>query len=87
MVRNYLHKRPLFLDATADLKDSAAVDAEFNSLEAKVAQFVGLCERLRAENHDLRQQLATARNDAKRLNERIDSAKVKLEGLLARIPD
>ena len=87
MVRNHLHKRPLFLDATADLKDSAAVDAEFNSLEAKVAQFVGLCERLRAENHDLRQQLATARNDAKRLNERIDSAKVKLEGLLARIPD
>ena len=87
MVRNHLHKRPLFLDATADLKDSSAVDAEFNSLEAKVAQFVGLCERLRAENHDLRQQLATARNDAKRLNERIDGAKVKLEGLLARIPD
>jgi cell division protein ZapB len=87
MVRNHLHKRPLFLDATADLKDSSAVDAEFNSLEAKVAQFVGLCERLRAENHDLRQQLATARNDAKRLTERIEGAKVKLESLLARIPD
>lgn len=82
-----MHKRPLFLDATADLKDSSAVDAEFNSLEAKVAQFVGLCERLRAENHDLRQQLATAKNDAKRLNERIEGAKVKLEGLLARMPD
>ena len=71
----------------AVLKDSASVDAEFNSLEAKVAQFVGLCERLRAENHDLRQQLATARNDAKRLNERIEGAKVKLESLLARMPD
>jgi cell division protein ZapB len=82
-----LHNRPLFLDAMADLKDSAAVDAEFNSLEAKVAQFVGLCERLRAENHDLRQQLATAKNDAKRLNERIEGAKVKLESLLARLPD
>jgi cell division protein ZapB len=82
-----LHKQPLFLDATADLKDSPAVDAEFNSLEAKVAQFVGLCERLRAENHDLRQQLATAKNDAKRLNERIEGAKVKLESLLARLPD
>ena len=87
MVRNHLHKQPLFLDATADLKDSPAVDAEFNSLETKVAQFVGLCERLRAENHDLRQQLATARNDAKRLNERIEGAKVKLESLLARLPD
>jgi len=87
MVRNHLHKRGLFLDATAELNDSAAVDAEFNSLEAKVAQFVGLCERLRAENHDLRQQLATAKNDAKRLNERIEGARVKLESLLARIPD
>ena len=63
------------------------VDAEFNSLEAKVAQFVGLCDRLRAENHDLRQQLASARNDAKRLNERIEGAKQKLESLLARLPD
>ena len=71
----------------ADLKHSSAVDAEFNSLEAKVAQFVGLCERLRAENHDLRQQLATAKNDAKRLNERIEGAKLKLESLLARLPD
>ena len=87
MVRKHLHKRALFLDATAELKDSAAVDAEFNSLEAKVVQFVGLCERLRAENHDLRQQLATAKNDAKRLNERIEGARVKLESLLARIPD
>ena len=87
MVRNHLHKQPLFLDATADLKDSPAVDAEFNSLDSKVAQFVGLCERLRAENHDLRQQLATAKNDAKRLNERIEGAKAKLESLLARMPD
>ena len=63
------------------------VDAEFNSLESKVAQFVGLCERLRAENHDLRQQLASAKNDAKRLNERIEGAKTKLETLLARLPD
>jgi len=63
------------------------VDAEFDSLEAKVTQFVGLCEQLRAENHDLRQQLVTARNDANRLNDRIEGAKTKLENLLARLPD
>ena len=63
-----------------------AVEAEFNSLEQKVAQFVSLCERLRAENNDLRQQLAAARNDAKKLHEKIDTAKARLEGLLARIP-
>jgi cell division protein ZapB len=82
-----MQNRPLFLDAVADLQHSSGVDAELNSLEAKVAQFVGLCERLRAENHDLRQELATAKNDAKRLSERIEGAKVKLESLLARLPD
>lgn len=63
------------------------METEFDSLEAKVAQFVGICERLRAENHDLRQQLASARNDAKRLSERIEGARSRLEHLLARIPD
>ena len=48
------------------------MEAEFNSLEEKVALFVSLCERLRAENNDLRQQLAAARSDAKRLHEKID---------------
>ena len=62
------------------------MEAEFNSLEAKIAQFVTLCERLRAENQELRQQLATARSDAKRLNEKIDGAKARLEGLLSRLP-
>ena len=63
-----------------------AVDADFNSLEAKVAQFVALCERLRAENNDLKQQLAAARVDAKRLHEKIDGARARLEGLLSKIP-
>lgn len=67
--------------------DIAAVESEFNSLEEKVAQFVSLCERLRAENNDLRRELAAARNDARRLHEKIDTAKARLEGLLARIPE
>jgi cell division protein ZapB len=54
------------------------VEAEFNSLESKVAQFVALCERLRAEN--------MAQNDARRLHEKIDGAKLRLEGLLSRLP-
>ena len=68
------------------MKDSAAVEAEFNSLESKVAQFVALCERLRAENVVLRQQLASAQNDAKRLSEKINGAKSRLEGLISRLP-
>jgi len=62
------------------------VEAELNSLEAKVAQFVALCERLRAENSELRQQLAAARSDAQRLNDKIDGATERLEGLLSRLP-
>jgi cell division protein ZapB len=62
------------------------VETEFNSLEHKVAQFVNLCERLRAENLELRQQLAAARTDAKRLHDKIDGAKARLEGLISRLP-
>jgi cell division protein ZapB len=62
------------------------VEAELNSLEAKVAQFVALCERLRAENSELRQRLAAAQSDAKRLNDKIDGATERLEGLLNRLP-
>ena len=62
------------------------MEAEFSSLEAKVAQFVTLCERLRAENSDLRRELAAARSEAKRLNEKVDGAKARLEGLLSRLP-
>jgi cell division protein ZapB len=62
------------------------VEAEFSSLEAKVAQFVALCERLRAENRELKQKLAAAQSDAKRLNEKIDGAKSRLEGLINRLP-
>ena len=62
------------------------MEAEFESLEAKVAQFVDLCERLRAENGELMRQLAAAQKDARQLHEKIDGAKSKLEGLLNRLP-
>lgn len=62
------------------------MEAELKSLEAKVAQFVTLCERLRTENNNLKQQLATARTDAKRLHDKIDGATARLEGLLSRLP-
>lgn len=62
------------------------MEAEFNSLEAKVEQFVELCERLRAENDALRRELTAAQSDAKRLNEKIDGARSRIEGLINRLP-
>ena len=63
------------------------MEAEFNSLESKVSQFAQVCERLRAENLELRAQLSLAQNDAKRMAEKIDGARVRLENLLVRLPD
>ena len=62
------------------------VETEFNSLETKVAQFVSLCERLRAENVELKRELAVARTNARQLHEKIDGAKARLEGLLSKLP-
>ena len=63
------------------------MEAEFASLETKVAQLVSLCERLRGENLELRHHLAAAQQENHRLNERIDLAKARLEQLIARLPD
>lgn len=63
------------------------MEAEFDSLEGKVSQFAQVCERLRAENTSLRQQLSQAQNDVKRLAEKIDGAKLRLESLLVRLPE
>jgi cell division protein ZapB len=63
------------------------MDSELRSLEEKISQFVALCQRLRTDNHELRQQLASAQNDNKQLAEKIGDAKARLELLLTQIPD
>jgi cell division protein ZapB len=63
------------------------MDAELRSLEDKVNQVVTLAQRLRSDNHDLRQQLAAALNDNKQLTEKIGVAATRLESLLTQIPD
>jgi cell division protein ZapB len=63
------------------------VDAELKSLEHKITQFIGLCQRLRQDNHQLRQQLATALNENRLLADKISSATSRLENLLNQIPE
>ena len=65
---------------------SAGMDAELKALETKISQFVEICARLRADNQQLRQQLAAALNQSKRLEEKIANAASRLETLLAQIP-
>ena len=62
------------------------MDSELKSLEDKIGQFVELCQRLRADNQELRQQLASAVSQSKRLEEKINGAAARLETLLAQLP-
>jgi cell division protein ZapB len=63
------------------------MDADLKSLEQKLGQFVELCQRLRADNQQLRQQLASAMSDNKQMSEKIGTATNRLESLLQQIPE
>ena len=63
------------------------MDADLKSLEHKLSQFVELCQRLRADNQQLRQELATAVSSNRHLTEKIGTATNRLESLLNQIPE
>ena len=62
------------------------MDQELKSLESKLGQFVELCHRLRDDNQELRQQLASAVDQGRRLEEKINTATTRLETLLRQMP-
>jgi cell division protein ZapB len=63
------------------------MEAELKSLESKLEQLIGLVQQLRAENHQLRQDVAAALNANRKLEDKISSASARLETLLQQIPD
>ena len=63
------------------------MEAELKSLEQKLNQFVELCQRLRNDNQQLRQELASALNQNKQLTDKIGSASDRLESLLQQLPE
>ena len=63
------------------------MNAEFDTLEGKIDQFLQLCQRLKTENKELRLQLVSAQNNVKRLEDKVDGAKIRLEALLDQIPE
>ena len=66
---------------------SDPMESELNSLEEKIDQFVRLCQQLRSENIQLRQQLAATISENKHLAEKISTATSRLEAILAHIPE
>ena len=63
------------------------MEADLKALELKLTQFVQLCQQLRVDNQQLRQQLASAMSDNKQLAEKIGTATNRLENLLNQIPE
>ncbi len=60
---------------------------ELNALESKIAQVASLCRSLRAENNQLRQQLAISEDEKKQLEARMDAARNRLEQLAQQLPE
>ena len=63
------------------------MDAELDTLDGKIDQFLQLCQRLKSENRELRLQLVSTQNDVKRLEGKVESARTRLEALLRQIPE
>ena len=63
------------------------MESELSALEEKIDQFVRLCQQLRSENIQLRQQLASAISENKHQAEKINTVANRLEALLTRLPE
>jgi cell division protein ZapB len=63
------------------------MEAELNTLDEKIAQLAKLCQKLRGDNSQLRQQLASAQSENKRLADKVSAARTRLEALLSQIPE
>lgn len=59
---------------------------ELNALEQKLAQLVELIRHLRAENQQLRQEVANALNQQHKQQDKMEQAAARLERLLQQLP-
>ncbi|MFA6921923.1 MAG: hypothetical protein WC216_08775 [Gallionella sp.] len=63
------------------------MENELSALESKLAQLIQISGQLRAENHRLRQDLAQALSSNRLCNDKLESAKNRLEKLLSTLPE
>ena len=63
------------------------MENEFNVLANKLAQLIQVCGKLRAENHQLRQDLAHALSNHRQCSDKVENAKARLEKLLTTLPE
>lgn len=63
------------------------MENDLNSLEGKLARLIQVSGKLRAENHQLRQELAHALSSNRQYGDKIENAKSRLEKLLSALPE
>lgn len=63
------------------------MENELNALEQKLTQLIQVSSQLRTENHRLRQELAQALSHNRLCNDKIESARARLEKLLPTFPE
>ncbi len=66
---------------------SPFVKNELDALEHKLSQLVRLSQRLRSENHELRQALAEVESKHRQASDKITTAKTRLQKLLVQLPE
>lgn len=65
---------------------SGAMEADLIILEEKLNRLLALCQKLRAENTQLRQSLIQAQDDAEQLKSNMAMASQRLRSLIERLP-
>ena len=63
------------------------MNSEITALEAKIEQVVALVLALRAENAELKAQVATLDGECGQLRQTMAAARERLEGLMAKLPE
>ena len=63
------------------------MEQDLQRFEDKLNHFVTLFHRLRSENNELRQSAASKADEVKRLSEKLDLAKTRIEALIAQLPE
>lgn len=63
------------------------MEQDFQRFEDRLNHFVTLFHRLRSENNELRQNVASKSDEVKRLSEKLDQAKTRIEALIAQLPE
>jgi cell division protein ZapB len=61
--------------------------SELDALDQKLTQLVQLTQRLRAENMQLRQEVAAALSQQRKSQDKVNEAAQRLEKLLSQLPE